>query len=224
MAASANPAAGNNGGQEGTNNANGTTNNGVSVPDNSVIGPNQGELIHSRGLAVEWSPDEQSLLEELLAKYATDKPIHRYAKIAMQLKDKCVRDIALRCRWMSKKENGKRRKDDQVSRKNKDKKEKITDSMPKSTHAANRTNGPPYAQAVMSMDSDDGISYQGIGHSYSQLSTNLVDFLNLVKLLDSGFGLDFFCASNFLFLDFLRCFEKFTCYQLDFMMLEMILL
>ncbi|XP_016460894.1 uncharacterized protein LOC107784298 isoform X2 [Nicotiana tabacum] len=169
MAASANPAAGNNGGQEGTNNANGTTNNGVSVPDNSVIGPNQGELIHSRGLAVEWTPDEQSLLEELLAKYATDKPIHRYAKIAMQLKDKCVRDIALRCRWMSKKENGKRRKDDQVSRKNKDKKEKITDSMPKSTHVANRTNGPPYAQAVMSMDSDDGISYQAIGGPAGQL-------------------------------------------------------
>lgn len=33
--------------------------------------------------------------------------------------------------------------------------------MPKSTHVANRTNGPPYAQAVMSMDSDDGISYKG---------------------------------------------------------------
>lgn len=76
MAASANPAAGNNGGQEGTNNANGTTNNGVSVPDNSVIGPNQGELIHSRGLAVEWTPDEQSLLEELLAKYVTVSLVH----------------------------------------------------------------------------------------------------------------------------------------------------
>jgi len=33
--------------------------------------------------------------------------------------------------------------------------------MPKSSHVANRANGPPYAQSVMSMDSDDGISYKG---------------------------------------------------------------
>lgn len=34
------------------------------------------------------------------------------------------------------------------------------DPVPKS-HVANRTNGPPYAQSIMSMDSDDGISYKG---------------------------------------------------------------
>lgn len=72
MAASANPSAGNNnnnsGGQEGTSNANGATSNGLSVPENSVVGPTQAALRHNPGLAVDWTPDEQSLLEELLAK------------------------------------------------------------------------------------------------------------------------------------------------------------
>jgi hypothetical protein len=40
----------------------------------------------------------------------------------MKMKDKTVRDVALRCRWMTKKENGKRRKEDHSSRKSKDKK------------------------------------------------------------------------------------------------------
>ncbi|CAN4093531.1 unnamed protein product [Withania somnifera] len=116
MAASANPPAGNNSGQEGASNGNGATSNGLSVPENSVVGPTQAALRHNPGLSVDWTPDEQSLLEELLAKS-----------------------------------------------------ERVTDSMPKSTHVATRTNGPPYAQSVMSMDSDDGISYKAIGGTTGQL-------------------------------------------------------
>ncbi|THG19920.1 hypothetical protein TEA_011265 [Camellia sinensis var. sinensis] len=257
MAASANPSgnnSNNNNDQEGSSaNANGATNNGSSVPhDNSPVGPTQAALRHNPGLSVEWTPDEQYLLEDLLNKYSSERNIVRYAKIAMQLKDKTVRDVALRCRWMNakltnacssgtlffisiscflrfpvcdtlalsgppwpllssspvdrgslchvqgrllplvlprstpafpvshctgfltldkeawweqKKENGKRRKEDHNSaRKNKDKKEKITDPMAKSaSHVTNRSNGPPYAQSVISMDSDDGISYKAIG-------------------------------------------------------------
>ncbi|KAL7201255.1 hypothetical protein ACSBR1_033042 [Camellia fascicularis] len=169
MAASANPSGNNNNNnnQEGSSgNANGATNNGSSVPhDNSPVGPTQAVLRHNPGLSVEWTPDEQYLLEDLLNKYSSERNIVRYAKIAMQLKDKTVRDVALRCRWMNKKENGKRRKEDHNSaRKNKDKKEKITDPMAKSaSHVTNRSNGPPYAQSVISMDSDDGISYKAIG-------------------------------------------------------------
>ncbi|CAN4115787.1 unnamed protein product [Withania somnifera] len=169
MAASANPPAGNSSGQEGTSNVNGVTSNSLYVLENSVVGPTQAALRHNPGLSVDWTPDEQSLLEELLAKYAAESNIYWYAKIAIQLKDKTVRDVALRCRWMSKKEIGKRRKDDQNSRKNKDKKEIITDSVPKSTHVvATRANGPPYAQSVMSMD-NDGISYKAIGGTTGQL-------------------------------------------------------
>lgn len=71
MAASADTAAGNgNGnsnGQEGTGNANGATSNGLSVPENSVMGPTQAALRHNPGISVDWTPEEQSRLEELLA-------------------------------------------------------------------------------------------------------------------------------------------------------------
>ncbi|KAH9745607.1 Histone H2A deubiquitinase (DUF3755) [Citrus sinensis] len=97
--------------------------------------------------------------------YASDSAVNRYAKIAKQLKDKTVRDVALRCRWMTKKENGKRRKEDHNSaRKNKDRKEKATDSSAKSSsHLAARPNGPSYAPPMIPMDTDDGISYRAIG-------------------------------------------------------------
>lgn len=172
MAASANPAGNNNHQhQEGGSTSNGNGANGISVPENSVVGPTQNALRHNPGLAVEWTPDEQSVLEDLLSKYTSDSNIVRYAKIAVKLQDKTVRDVALRCRWMTRKESGKRRKEDtNSSRKSKDKKEKVADASVKSaSHVANRANGPPYAQAAVSMDSDDGISYKAIGGAAGQL-------------------------------------------------------
>ncbi|OMP10432.1 hypothetical protein COLO4_04514 [Corchorus olitorius] len=111
MAASANPT-GNN--QEGSSNQKVTATpppaNGVSVNSSNggntsaaaaVSADTASSLRHNPGISNDWTPDEQSLLEELLAKYASDSTIVRYAKIAMQLKDKTVRDVALRCRWMT---------------------------------------------------------------------------------------------------------------------------
>ena len=73
MAASSNPCANNNGS---INNGNGITtaaaiNNGgrCAVPENSGVGPSQRALKHSVDLSVQWTSDEQSLLEELLVKY-----------------------------------------------------------------------------------------------------------------------------------------------------------
>ncbi|GFY99464.1 histone H2A deubiquitinase [Actinidia rufa] len=165
MAASANPTGKN---REASANGNGATTNGSSVPhDNAVVAPTQAALRHNPGLAVEWTADEQSLLDELLTKFASEQNIVRYAKIAMQLKDKTVRDVALRCRWLT---------------------EKNTDPMTKSaSHAVNRSNDPPYAQSVISIDSDDGISYEAIGgvtgqlleqnaHALDQISSNFAAF------------------------------------------------
>jgi hypothetical protein len=39
-------------------------------------------------------------------RYASESNLVRYAKIAMKLKDKTVRDVALRCRWMTVSANG----------------------------------------------------------------------------------------------------------------------
>ena len=60
MAASANPS-GNN--QE-------SNGNGGAVPNDTsaAVGPTQAVLRHNPGLAVEWTADEQSLLEDLLNK------------------------------------------------------------------------------------------------------------------------------------------------------------
>ncbi|KAK4408743.1 hypothetical protein Sango_0455300 [Sesamum angolense] len=160
MAASANPSSGahsnasngnNNSGNSkgggGQENANGG--GGLSATENSVVGPTQAALRHNPGLSVDWTPEEQSILEDLLVKYASETVVVRYAKIAQALRDKTVRDVALRCRWMSKKENGKRRKDDSsLSRKIK-KKGKVTDSLPKSSQVANRSNGPTYVQSMI---------------------------------------------------------------------------
>ncbi|GFZ20030.1 histone H2A deubiquitinase [Actinidia rufa] len=143
MAASANPS-GNNQESNG-NGASGAVPNDTSA----AVGPTQAALRHNPGLAIEWTAEEQSLLEDLLNKYASERNIIRYAKIAMQLKDKTVRDVALRCRWMN---------------------EKITDPTAKSaSHATNHSNGPPYAQSVITMESDDGISLKAIGGVTGQL-------------------------------------------------------
>ncbi|GMJ04545.1 hypothetical protein like AT1G60670 [Hibiscus trionum] len=55
------------------------------------------------GLAVEWSVDEQYILEDGLEKYKGELKILKYIKIAATLPDKTVRDVALRCRWMQRK-------------------------------------------------------------------------------------------------------------------------
>ncbi|XP_022881225.1 uncharacterized protein LOC111398519 [Olea europaea var. sylvestris] len=151
------------------NNSNGTANGATSI--DGALPENAEATFHPNSSAsLDWSTDEQSILEDLLSKYSSDTIIVRYAKIAQQLNDKTVRDVALCCKWMTKKGYGKRRKDDQNSlRKNKDKKEKVTASVPRSSQFANRSNGFPHTQPVLSIDNDDGISYKDIGGATGQL-------------------------------------------------------
>ncbi|KAA8550501.1 hypothetical protein F0562_002185 [Nyssa sinensis] len=122
-------------------------------------------------------------------------------KIAMQLQDKTVRDVALRCRWMTKKENGKRRKEDHNSaRKNKEKKEKVTDPLAKSSHVTTRPSGPPYAQSMISSDSDDGISYKAIGGATGQLLEQNAQALDQISANFSAFkiteNINLFCQAR----------------------------
>ncbi|CAF1936250.1 BnaC05g44390D [Brassica napus] len=199
MAASANPS-GNN--QEGSSAAaqkvssssaaaaNGAAVNSVDNGLNSAVDNSQtiSALRHNPGISVDWTHEEQSLLEDLLAKYASEPTIVRYAKIAMKMKDKTVRDVALRCRWMTKKENGKRRKEDHSSRKSKDKKEKTTDTSAKSSSHLNvHPNGPSYAPPMMPLDTDDGISYKAIGGVSGDLLEQNAQMFNQVSSNFSAF-------------------------------------
>lgn len=81
MAASANPSAGghsniSNGGNTGNSNGGGPEKangggGGVSATENSAVEPTQGGLRHNPGISLDWTPEEQSTLEDLLAKLAS---------------------------------------------------------------------------------------------------------------------------------------------------------
>ncbi|KAL8549130.1 hypothetical protein ACS0TY_008114 [Phlomoides rotata] len=216
MAASANPSAV----QSNGNNNNGNSNSGVqentnggsiSATENSLAVSTPTTLRHNPGLSLDWTPEEQSTLEDLLTKYASEANVIRYAKIAQALKDKTVRDVAFRCRWMNKKENGKRRKDDHNSRKSKDKKEKAIDSLPKSSQVANRSNGPPYVQSMMMMESDDGIAYTAIGGATGQLLEQNAHALDQISANFSAFkihdNIELFCQARMNILSILNDFS-----------------
>ncbi|CAK8535970.1 unnamed protein product [Lathyrus sativus] len=142
--------------------------NGNSVPESSSgLVTN---MKHNPGISLDWTPEEQATLEDGLSKYSSESNIVRYAKIAQQLNNKTVRDVALRVRWMNKKENSKRRKDDHnLSRKSKDKKERVSDPAAKSSQFSARPNVPPYAPPMITMDNDDGIPYAAIGGPTAEL-------------------------------------------------------
>lgn len=134
-------------------------------------------LRHDPGLAMQWSPEEQAVLDDGLAKYALDAAIVRYAKVALSLPNKTVRDVALRCRWMAKKENNKKRKEELV-KKSKEKKEKVDSSTKEPAHLA-RSNVPPYSVPVLPMDDDDG-SYKAIGGPTGELLEHNAHLLNQI--------------------------------------------
>ncbi|KAM7270975.1 hypothetical protein ACFE04_030189 [Oxalis oulophora] len=163
-----------------TNGVNSNDNVNAVIPDNSQT---LAALSHNSGISVEWTNEEQSILDEFAIKYANEPPIRRYSMIATQLKDKTVREVALRCRWMSKKENGKRRKEEHSSRKNKDRKERANDSSAKSaSHLAARPNGPLSAPPMIPMDTDDGISFAAIGGVAGELLEQNAQMFNQVSV------------------------------------------
>lgn len=123
---------------------------------------------HNPGIALDWTPQEQTILEDGLSLFTSEPNLTRYAKIAQNLNNKTVRDVALRVRWMNKKENCKRRKDENP-RKNKDKKEKVSDPSVRPSHFTTRPSVSPYAPAVMMMDNDDDISHKAIGGPIGEL-------------------------------------------------------
>ncbi|TVU18673.1 hypothetical protein EJB05_34783 [Eragrostis curvula] len=148
-------------------------------PQQGIAASTVAALRHDPGLDVRWSPEEQVLLDNGLAKYAADAAVVRYAKIAMSLPDKTVRDVALRCRWMAKKESNKKRKEE-LSKKSKEKKEKAGESSSKApAHLVARPNAPPYTLPVLPMDDDD-VSFKAIGGPTGQLLEHNAQILNQI--------------------------------------------
>ncbi|KAJ8574309.1 hypothetical protein K7X08_026114 [Anisodus acutangulus] len=111
-------------------------------------------LKHDTGLAVEWTLEEQYKLDEGLIKFANEPSIMKYIKIAATLRDKTVRDVALRCRWMTRK---RRKQDDYtLGKKVKDRKEKSAEVSAKAgTSSASPLSFIPYSLSSNHRDRGD---------------------------------------------------------------------
>ncbi|KAH8961693.1 hypothetical protein BDL97_05G062400 [Sphagnum fallax] len=123
-------------------------------------------LLHDIDLSLDWSSAEQSSLEEGLVKYAGQaNNLVKYIKLAALLPEKTVRDVALRCIWITK-EDGERRKveEQNSSKKTKDKKEKAEAQLTRPLlEVAARVPPPMYTPPSTPVDNDDGISNDAIG-------------------------------------------------------------
>lgn len=139
-------------------------------------------LKHNPGIAIDWSIDEQTTLEEGMSKYASESSINKYIKIAAMLSEKTVRDVALRCRWMLKKDNERRRKAEEQNppKKSKDKKDKPVDSKPVVVPAL-RASAPAYAAPMLHLESDDGIPNEAIGGTAGQLLEQNSQIISQIK-------------------------------------------
>ncbi|KAK9117921.1 hypothetical protein Scep_016014 [Stephania cephalantha] len=144
-------------------------------------------LKHDAGFAIDWSVEEQSRLEEGLIKYANEPNIMRYIKIAATLRDKTVRDVALRCRWMMN-ENRKRRKQEHYNgRKLKDKKDILAESSKANARSLPLVNVASNSLMVQHMDSNDRLPFEGASSTtwhlleenkkaFNQIAANLTSF------------------------------------------------
>ncbi|XP_059308913.1 uncharacterized protein LOC132060065 isoform X4 [Lycium ferocissimum] len=103
-------------------------------------------LKHDTGLAVEWTVEEQYKLDEGLIKYANEPRIMKYVKIAAMLRDKNVRDVALRCRWITRKRR--KQEDCSLGKKVKDRKDKSAEMASKSSASASLMNLAPYSLSM----------------------------------------------------------------------------
>lgn len=153
-------------------------------------------------LAVEWSPEEQSILEGGLSKYADELNILKYIKISAMLPEKTVRDVALRCRWMTRKENGKRRKSEEyyIGKKMKDRKEKLESSSKSSTCSAPPLNMGAYSMMMHHRSQNDRILCEGISGTTRRLLDENAQFFSHITANLATFkiqeNIDLFCRTR----------------------------
>ncbi|XP_074320066.1 uncharacterized protein LOC141656872 [Silene latifolia] len=211
MAASANPSGNQEQQQQNQSSINGGTancnnnsnNNGISNGNSGVNYDNNSGVLsgikHNPGISTDWTAEEQAILDDGLVKYASESNVVRYAKIALSMPNKTVRDIALRCRWLNKKEVSKRRKDDHT-RKSKDKREKVTENTSKPPHVTSRPSGHPYSMPAVPVDSEDGISYEAIGGPTGEILKQNQQFFQQISANFSSFqvqdNISLFCQAR----------------------------
>lgn len=147
------------------------SNSSVSQPSNSsnsLLLDSVPGLKHDTGLAVEWTPEEQYKLEESLIKFAEEPRIMRYIKIAATLRDKTVRDVALRCRWMTRKRR--KQEESHSGRKLSYRKDKPVESSSKaSLPCAPLSYMTAYPQPMHQLDQNERVHCQALSGTIKQL-------------------------------------------------------
>ncbi|XP_066343374.1 uncharacterized protein [Miscanthus floridulus] len=80
-------------------------------------------------LAADWTQLELEILRDGMEKYVHEQGIMKYIKIAASLPNKTVRDVAMRCQWVGKKVNTRRRKPQEhhTGRNTKERKDKFVE-------------------------------------------------------------------------------------------------
>ncbi|KAI3764126.1 hypothetical protein L2E82_14129 [Cichorium intybus] len=147
------------------NSSSGFTQAGNPNSSGSVLADSIPGLKHDAGLAVEWSVEEQHKLEEGLSQFSDEPSIMRYIKIAATLRDKTVRDVALRCRWMARK----RRKpeDPNMGKKLKEKKDNLVESSLKASVPT--LDVAPFSLTMNNRVQIDGVTFEALSGSIRQL-------------------------------------------------------
>ncbi|KAH1235331.1 hypothetical protein GmHk_09G027303 [Glycine max] len=154
-------------------------------------------LRHEERLAAEWSVDEQCKLEEGLAKYDDEPSFMKYIKIASTLHDKTVRDVALRCTFMTRK---RRKPEEPMVKMVNNRKDKLVKSSSKqycqSTPTPSMTT---YSLISNHMNKSQGIPWQdGISGPMRQLlEQNAQAFSQIsANLSTSKDNIDLFCLTR----------------------------
>ncbi|KAA8532309.1 hypothetical protein F0562_032342 [Nyssa sinensis] len=148
-------------------------------------------LKNDTGLAAEWSIEEQYKLDEGLRKYADEPSIMRYIKIAASLRDKTVRDVAMRCRWMTRKRR--KQEDHNLGKKVKDRKDKLVESSSKTNiSSVSPLNMAAYPFIMHHRDQSKCMPWEGLSGTMkhrleqnNQIFGEISDNLSTLKLLDN---------------------------------------
>ncbi|KAL9229896.1 hypothetical protein vseg_005313 [Gypsophila vaccaria] len=178
-----------------------------SSPTTTAAGNASGSLLvdsvpglkHDAGLAVEWNEEEQYKLEEGLVKFKDEPSIMKYIKIAAILRDKTVRDVALRCRWMTRKRR--KQEDLNLGSKVNYRKDKFVESSSKSNMpSSSMPNVGPYSFQHNQMDQNQRLNCQLLSSKAKQLLEHNLQALNQIdnnmtcfKLQDN---IDLFCCAR----------------------------
>ncbi|KAH0469507.1 hypothetical protein IEQ34_001065 [Dendrobium chrysotoxum] len=161
-------------------------------------------LKHDIRLAVDWTYEEQNMLNEGLIRYAGEGRIMKYIKIAALLPNKNARDVALRIRWLVKHEIAKRHKLEEhcAGKRIRERKEKMMHShlgrnvhiVPPNVNSFSPTTPLSDSKKMVSIEvaSWDGLTQQLMDET-NQILGRIATNLDLMKLNDN---IDLFCHTR----------------------------